>query len=142
MIYSKLVKIEKRGKNGVKTRQKAEERKIFILAIFFFQTFKSWVSCVCKIGKKDRFRLKPQIDKIKIGKRLRRNTARRVLRYFPRAPQILQRTRIADAMTLRAPRCRLCAFAGAKWVWPQPPPPLHPAKAVAGPHPRGALPQF
>ena len=32
---------------------------------------------------------------------------------FPQAPQVLQRTRIADAMALRAPRCRLCAFAGA-----------------------------
>ena len=30
-------------------------------------------------------------------------------------------------------------FAGAKWEWPQPPPPLHPA--VAGPHPRVAPPQ-
>ena len=29
---------------------------------------------------------------------------------FPQAPQILQRTLIADAMALRAPRCRLCAF--------------------------------
>ena len=70
------------------------ERKIFILVIFAFQTFKSWVSCVC-------------------DRRLRRSTVRRVLRCFPRAPQILQRTRIADAMALRAPRCRLCAFAGA-----------------------------
>ena len=48
--------------------------------IFPFQTFKRWVSCVNKIDKKDRLRLKPQIDKIeideKIGTRLRRNTAR------------------------------------------------------------------
>ena len=28
---------------------------------------------------------------------------------LPQAPQILQRSLIADAMALRAPRCRLCA---------------------------------
>ena len=32
--------------------------------------------------------------------------------WFPQAPKILQRTRIADAMALRAPRCRLCASQG------------------------------
>ena len=30
--------------------------------------------------------------------------------YFPPAPQILQRSLIADAVALRAPRCRLCAL--------------------------------
>ena len=79
MLYLKLTTPHKRGKNRPKTRQKAEERKIFILAIFPFQTVKNWGFCVRKIGKKDRFRLKPQIGEKKIdekiGKRLRRSTA-------------------------------------------------------------------
>ena len=59
-------------------------------------------------------RFTPVLKKALLGNgRLRRSTARRVLRCFPRAPQILQRALIADAMALRAPRCRLCAFAGA-----------------------------
>ena len=74
-----MIRVSKTGKNGVKTRPKAEERKNFILIIFPFQTVTSWGFCVRKIGKKDRFRLKPQIGEKKIdekiGKRLRRSTA-------------------------------------------------------------------
>ena len=41
--------------------------------------------------------------------RLRLKTARRMLRRF-RKLRNLAKSRIADAMALRAPRCQLCAF--------------------------------
>ena len=58
----------KRGKKRVKTHSKAIERKIFILVISACKSRKTTPFCVS-------------------NERLRRNTARRELRYFPQTPQ-------------------------------------------------------
>ena len=64
----KLTKVSTRGKSRPKARKKAVRRKIFILAIWTCKSEKRWGCCVN-------------------DGRLRRSTARRVLRYFPQAPQ-------------------------------------------------------
>ena len=75
-----------------------------------------WVFCVNKIDKKDRLRLKPQIDKIeideKIGTRLRRNTAskpRRIAGQAELAQYTLARALITGGGAALTPGCVLVA---------------------------------
>ena len=54
---------QKWGKNALKSGGE----KNFHFGDFGVKSEQRWVFCVCKIDKKDRFRLKPQIGEKKIG---------------------------------------------------------------------------